>query len=61
MFDLNELEISTMRGPVGLQIGSRTPAEIAIAILAELIQVRAQQLKMGTGFISDMSEIRCQA
>ncbi|MES2580252.1 MAG: XdhC family protein [Pseudomonadota bacterium] len=64
MFDLNELEISTMRGPVGLQIGSRTPAEIAIAILAELIQVRAQQLKMGTGFISDMSdmsEVRCQA
>ena len=61
MFDLNELEISTMRGPVGLQIGSRTPAEIAIAILAELIQVRAQQLKMGTGFMSDMSEIRCQA
>ena len=61
MFDLNELEISTLRGPVGLQIGSRTPAEIAIAILAELIQVRAQQLKMGTGFISDMSEVRCQA
>lgn len=62
MFDLNELEISTLRGPVGLQIGSRTPAEIAIAILAELIQVRAQQLKMGTGYISDMSnlsEVRC--
>ena len=55
LFDLNELEISTLRGPVGLQIGSRTPAEIAIAILAELIQVRAQQLKMGTGFIDDMS------
>lgn len=61
MFDLNEMEISTLRGPVGLQIGSRTPAEIAIAILAELIQVRAQQLKMGTGFMSDMSETRCQA
>jgi xanthine dehydrogenase accessory factor len=52
MFDLNEMEIATLRGPVGLSIGSRTPAEIAIAILAELIQVRAQQLKMGTGFIS---------
>ena len=61
MFDLNELEISTLRGPVGLQIGSRTPAEIAISILAELIQVRAQQLKMGTGFIDDMSTTRCQA
>lgn len=67
MFDLNELEIATLRGPVGLQIGSRTPAEIAIAILAELIQVRAQQLKMGTGFIDDISQInhtnkaRCEA
>jgi xanthine dehydrogenase accessory factor len=43
MFDLDEAEIATLRGPVGLPIGSRTPAEIAIAILAELIQVRAQQ------------------
>lgn len=45
MFDLSEPEIATLRGPVGLPIGSRTPAEIAIAILAELIQVRAQQSK----------------
>ena len=59
MFDLSELEISTMRGPVGLQIGSRTPAEIAIAILAELIQVRAQQLKMGAGFNSEPSNVSC--
>ncbi len=61
MFDLNELEIATLRGPVGLQIGSRTPAEIAIAILAELIQVKAQQLKMGTSFIGDISDVRCEA
>ena len=47
MFDLSETEIATLRGPVGLPIGSRTPAEIAIAILAELIQVRAQQSKAG--------------
>ena len=61
MFDLNELEISTLHGPVGLQIGSRTPAEIAIAILAELIQVRAQQLKTGTGFMHDIAQVRCEA
>jgi len=48
MFDLNDIEIARLHGPVGLPIGSRTPAEIAIAILAELIQVRAQQLKAST-------------
>ena len=42
MFDLNEAQISRLKGPVGLPIGSRTPAEIAVAILAELIQVRTQ-------------------
>ena len=45
MFDLSDTEIATLHGPVGLPIGSRTPAEIAIAILAELIQVRSQSLK----------------
>jgi xanthine dehydrogenase accessory factor len=40
MFDLSEEEISRLHGPVGLRIASRTPAEIAVAIAAELVWVR---------------------
>ena len=39
-FDLAPQEIERMRGPVGLKIGSKTPPEIAVAILAELTAVR---------------------
>ena len=40
MFDLSTEEIAGLHGPVGLNIGSKTPPEIAVAILAELIQLR---------------------
>lgn len=39
-FDLTEQDIARLHGPVGLEIGSRTPAEIAVAVGAHLIQVR---------------------
>ena len=39
-FDLTDEEIGRLHGPIGLFIGSRTPPEIAISILAEITAVK---------------------
>ncbi len=43
--DLTQAEIDRLHAPVGLAIGSKTPAEIAISILAELTALRAEAAK----------------
>jgi xanthine dehydrogenase accessory factor len=40
MFDISEVEIARLHGPIGLNIGSKTPPEIAISILAEITAIR---------------------
>lgn len=40
LLDLKQKEIARLRGPVGLPIGSRTPPEIAISVLAEITALR---------------------
>lgn len=38
--DLTDAEIARLHGPIGLYIGSRTPPEIAVSILAEITAVK---------------------
>ncbi len=39
-FDVSQAEVSKLRGPVGLNLGGKTPPEIALSIVAEMTAVR---------------------
>jgi len=47
LFDLSAHEIARLHAPAGLPIGSRTPAEIALSILAELVAERGHASAAG--------------
>ena len=39
-FELTQDELKRLHGPVGLRIGAKTPAEIAVAVMAQIIEVK---------------------
>jgi xanthine dehydrogenase accessory factor len=42
LFDLSAEQIARLHGPVGIYIGSKTPPEIAVSIMAEIIAIKNQ-------------------
>ena len=41
-YGFSDAEIGRIHGPIGLNIGAQTPEEIALAIMAEIVQARSQ-------------------
>jgi xanthine dehydrogenase accessory factor len=39
-FELSESTLARLRGPIGIYIGSKTPSEIAISVMAEVLAVK---------------------
>lgn len=39
-FDLSAEELARLHGPVGVVIGAKTPAEIAVSVMAQIVQVK---------------------
>ena len=52
-FDLSPEELEPLHGPVGLRIGAKTPAEIAVSIIAQIVEVKnTRPVKASSGNVS---------
>ena len=59
-FDVSAAEMRHLRGPVGLNLGGKTPPEIALAIVAEMTAVRRGAALDGTLADWSGSETACR-
>ena len=48
LLDVSEEQLEALHAPVGLPIGSKTPAEIALSILAEITRERSLRAQLGS-------------
>jgi xanthine dehydrogenase accessory factor len=51
-FELGDAELSRLHGPVGLRLGAKTPAEIAVSIMAQIVECKnrvAQEVRAAPG------------
>jgi xanthine dehydrogenase accessory factor len=53
--DVTDAELARLRAPIGLPIGSKTPPEIAVAILAEITAVRKHREKAALAHLAGMT------
>jgi xanthine dehydrogenase accessory factor len=53
--DVTEAELLRLRAPIGLPIGSKTPPEIAIAILAEITAVRKHRERQSITHLAELT------
>ncbi len=55
-FDMTEAELARLHGPVGLRLGAKTPAEIAVSILAEIVQVKNEGATEAAALLAAVGE-----
>ena len=59
-FDVTAAEVAALRGPVGLNLGGKTPPEIALAIVAEMTAIRRGAALSGTLTDWSQSQTACR-